>query len=125
MADDNCAGYSATVLAGSASGPEIVGRRHRVNTVDEHVERFHEIAQELLGRFVGDFARFRDQAWSEVDVGFRRRHQRRIAEVQRTTLTLQDQSCSSHCGFDEPRGANTVRYDSFVRDMTTWSVIPW
>lgn len=44
VADDNCAGYSATVLAGSASGPEIVGRRHRVNTVDEHIERFHEIA---------------------------------------------------------------------------------
>ena len=26
---------------------------------------------------------------------------------------------SSHCGFDEPRGAKTVRYDSFVRAMTT------
>jgi hypothetical protein len=36
------------------------------------------------------------------------------------TITVQ-----SHCGFDEPRGANTVRYDSFVRDMTTWSVISW
>ena len=32
---------------------------------------------------------------------------------------------SSHCGFDEPCGAKTVRYASFVRDMTTWSVIPW
>ena len=31
---------------------------------------------------------------------------------------------SSHCAFDEPRGAKTVRYDSFVRDMTTRSVIP-
>jgi hypothetical protein len=30
-----------------------------------------------------------------------------------------DEEGSSHCGFDEPRGASTVRYDSFVRDMTT------
>lgn len=30
---------------------------------------------------------------------------------------------SSQCGFDEPRGTMTVRYD-LVRDMTTWSVIP-
>ena len=36
-----------------------------------------------------------------------------------------DDQGSSHCGFDEPRGASTVRYDSFVRDMTTWSVMPW
>ncbi len=26
---------------------------------------------------------------------------------------------SSQCGFDEPCGAKTVRYASFVRDMTT------
>jgi hypothetical protein len=31
----------------------------------------------------------------------------------------------SHCGFEEPCGTKTVRYDSRVRDMTTWSVIPW
>src|SRR5262245_14677550 len=31
----------------------------------------------------------------------------------------------SHCGLEEPRGTRIVRYASFVRDMTVWSVMPW
>ena len=47
-------------------------------------------------------------------------------EYARLTNEIRDpvHGCS-HCGFDEPCGAKTVRYDSFVRDMTTWSVTPW
>jgi len=31
---------------------------------------------------------------------------------------------SSHCDCGEPRDAKTDWYDSFVRNMTTWSIIP-
>ena len=63
-------------------------RKHHKDSLHELLELLHEVAQELLGRLVGDLTVLGDQTGRELDIGLRSVHLGRVAEAQDAAQVL-------------------------------------